>query len=107
MTGHHRVPVGIDGDATVGPMRSRTLALVLTSCVVVACTGEEAVPLDELPGQAPPASHFLEPTEEMEHLATQQCLDDPELAQGYIEAVDPADSDRVLVSITIDCDDVR
>ena len=76
------------------------------------CSGEEAVPLDqldELPSTTSMVTtpHQLAPSEQMRELARQQCLDDPELEQGEVNAVDPANPDQVLSSIVIDCDTVR
>lgn len=51
-------------------------------------------------------THSVEPTAQMERLARQQCLDDTDAEQGYIEAIDP-ETGAVVSSITIDCDDVR
>lgn len=81
-----------------------------------ACTGEDATPLDELdeidgvPGgevEAPNVTHALEPNDEMRDLAEQQCLDDPDLEVGEISAVDPDDPDQVLLTVTVDCADLR
>lgn len=85
--------------------------LALALGFAAGCTGEEAVPLDEFEATstvpAPAVTHFLEPDQEMVDLATQQCLDDPDLDEGVIRAVDPANPDEILVDVTIDCDDVR
>lgn len=79
----------------------------------VGCTSEEAVPID--PANPPTittqldlteVTHSVEPTAQMEQLARQQCVDDIDAEQGYIEAIDP-ESGAVVSSITIDCDDVR
>ncbi len=51
-------------------------------------------------------THSLEPTPQMEQLARQQCLDDPDAEQGYIEAVDPETGDTIS-AISIDCGEVR
>lgn len=79
------------------------------------CTGEDAVPIDPanppttpLPeaSDIPDVSHPLEPTEQMQELARQQCLDDPELAEGYVSAVDPS-TNEILVDVAVDCETVR
>jgi hypothetical protein len=82
--------------------------------VLAGCTGEEATPVDELPlttieapGAGVSTPHLLEPTEEMWNLARQQCLDDPDLVQGEVNAVDPSNSDQVLASAVVDCSTVR
>lgn len=87
----------------------------LAICGLVACTAEDATPIDPAnppttplpdPADIPDVSHPLEPTEQMQEFARQQCLDDPELAEGYVSAVDPATSE-ILVEFSIDCDTVR
>jgi hypothetical protein len=81
--------------------------------LLASCAGEEATPLDELPvsttldPSAVATPHQLEPTEEMRELARRQCLDDPELEQGEVNAVDPSNPDLVLASVVIDCATVR
>jgi hypothetical protein len=42
----------------------------------------------------------------MEELARRQCVDDPSLDEGYVEAVDP-NTDLVLTRVTVDCATVR
>ncbi len=95
------------------------LAAGLAALLAVACTGEDATPI--VPGQPIDTSdvddtidptgvttpHQLEPSEQMEELAEQQCLDDPTLSVGEIRAVDPVDPDQVLATVTVDCDTVR
>ncbi len=51
-------------------------------------------------------THSLEPTPQMEQLARQQCLDDEDAEQGYVEAVDPETGDTIS-AISVDCDEVR
>ena len=89
------------------------LPVVLVLAVAAGCTEEDAVPID--PANPPTTAaeldlsdvtHSLEPTPQMEQLARQQCLDDPDAEQGYIEAVDPETGD-VMSAITVDCDEVR
>lgn len=92
----------------------RVLVLVpLMVALAAGCTEEDAVPID--PANPPTTAaeldltditHTLEPTPQMEQLARQQCLDDPDADQGYIEAVDPETGD-VMSAITVDCDEVR
>lgn len=84
------------------------MALVVPLIVMAACTGEEAVPLDELTTTtSSPGAHALEPSDEMQRLAEQQCLDDPELLQGEVRAVDPGSPDEVLATVIVDCAEVR
>ncbi len=85
--------------------------LVIVVVVVVtatACTGEDATPI--VPGATttgPTTPHQLEPTEQMRELAEKQCLDDPTLEQGVVNAVDPADEEQILSSVVVECSDVR
>lgn len=86
------------------------VALVL-GLGLAACSGEEAVPID--PANPPTTlpdltdvTHGLEPTDQMREAAEQQCLDDPELDEGYIRAVDP-DTEAVMAELTVDCAEVR
>ena len=92
-------------------LRSAAVAAVVA---LVGCTGEEATPLDELPRsttESPAAGvttpHQLEPTDQMRELARQQCLDDPDLVQGEVNAVDPANPEQILATATVDCSTVR
>ena len=89
------------------------LATVILAVSTVGCTGEDATPI--VPGQpvetldpsGVTTPHQLEPSEQMQELAEQQCLDDPTLSVGEIRAVDPANPDQVLATVTVDCDTVR
>lgn len=106
--------------ATVNPMstigaRARLSILSATTMwavvSLVGCSGEEAVPIDPADppvadAEPPNVTHALLPTPEMEQLARQQCLDDPSLMEGYVQAVDP-DNDQVLTEISVDCTEVR
>lgn len=83
------------------------VALIVSLIVMAACTGEEAVPLDEPTTTTSPGAHALEPNDEMQRLAEQQCLDDPQLLQGEVRAVDPANPDQVLATVIVDCAEVR
>ncbi|MCP3990368.1 MAG: hypothetical protein GY724_14925 [Actinomycetia bacterium] len=87
------------------------VAIVVVVAALVGCTGEEAIPIDELPTSttepAVTTPHQLEPTDEMWQLARQQCLDDPDLEQGEVKAVDPANPDQVLASVIVECSTVR
>ena len=51
-------------------------------------------------------THTMEPTVEMREAAEQQCLDDDDLAEGYVRAVD-SDSGAILAEYSIDCTEVR
>jgi len=97
------------------PRRYRILRLQVAAIVgglglfTAACTGEDATPIT--PTSSDPSGvttpHQLEPTDEMRELAEQQCLDDPELEVGEIRAVDPANDEQVLATVTVSCDTVR
>ncbi len=97
-----------------GRRRARALGAVLALVVTLAaagCSGEEAVPIDPAnpPTTAPDltdVTHAIEPTDQMRAAASQQCLDDPDLAEGYVRAVDPA-TDQVVAELAVDCDEVR
>lgn len=88
--------------------------LAAVSLLGAACTAEDATPIDPAnppdfeddPGDLTDVTHVLEPTPQMQELAEQQCLDDPELAEGLVQAVDP-DTDAVVSEIRVDCADVR
>ncbi len=88
-----------------------TVALVAMGMVLVGCTGEKVIPLSELPTSSMPpivtTPHQLETTDEMRQLARQQCLDDPDLEQGEVNAVDPADPDQILATALVECSTVR
>ncbi len=88
-----------------------TVALVTMGILLVGCTGEKAIPLSELPTSTTPpivtTPHQLETTDEMRQLARQQCLDDPDLEQGEVNAVDPADPDQILATALVECSSVR
>ena len=93
------------------PVRVLAACVALTTAALAGCSGEEAVPIDPanppvLDAEPPDISHPIQPTPEMEALARRQCVDDPSLDQGYVEAVDP-NTDRVLTRITVDCATVR
>ena len=98
------------GPVTGGRAFLVPLSLAFACTVAVGCSGEEAVPID--PANPPTTldltdvTHRLEPTEQMQDLAEQQCLDDPDLDEGFVEAVDP-DTDQVMSQVTVDCDEVR
>ena len=99
-----------------GAVRSALVAVALPvalraiGALASACSGEEAVPID--PANPPTTldltdvTHQLEPTDQMRDLAEQQCLDDPELDEGFVQAVDPT-TDQVMSEVTVDCADVR
>lgn len=81
--------------------------VAVAGLTAAACTGEDAVPIRDLATTSLVTPHQLEPTEEMRVLARQQCLDDPDLEQGVVNAVDPARPDVTLASVTVECDVVR
>ncbi len=97
------------------PRNTRGRALVSLvvglTLVAVACSGEEAIPID--PANPPTTAvdltdvtHQIEPTQQMQDAAEQQCLDDPALTEGYVRAVDP-DTEEILAEFSVDCDEVR
>lgn len=90
------------------PIPALLPALLLLAFVVAACTGEDATPI--VPG-APTTDgttpHLIEPTDQMRELAEQQCRDDPDLEQGVVNAVDPADEEQILASVVVECADVE
>lgn len=96
---------------TPSPVRLIALCIALCAGTLTGCSGEEAVPIDPanppvLDAEPPDVSHPIQPTPQMEELARRQCVDDPSLDEGYVEAVDP-NTDQVLTRITVDCATVR
>lgn len=98
-----------------GPTRPVASLVALLLAVLMlssaACSAEEAVPID--PANPPTTevdltdvTHQIEPTEQMRDVASQQCLDDPGLDEGYVRAVDP-DTEAVLSEWSVDCAEVR
>jgi hypothetical protein len=83
------------------------VTLLVGAAVGAAGCGEEATPIDEVTTTQGQTPHLLEPTEQMEALARQQCLDDPNLAQGEVRAVDPARPEDELAAVVVDCAEVR
>lgn len=79
----------------------------LTIAIATGCTGEDATPLTPGSSTVPTTPHQLEPTEQMQELAEQQCRDDPSLDEGVVEAVDPSNPDQVLASVVVDCAEIR
>ncbi len=91
----------------------RLLAVVAVVLIGSGCTGEQATPIDPAnppditsPGDLTDVSHEIQPTDQMRDAAEQQCLDDPDLDEGYVQAVDPED-DRILAEIAVVCREVR
>ncbi len=95
----------------------------LVSAVLLgsACTGETAVPIDldsttsiigteDGAGGGQTDQSDRDPNAEQNRItigyAEQQCLDDPELKQGYVQIVDPATQTKVG-EVTVDCAQVR
>lgn len=87
-------------------------ALLLALGVLLGgCGGEDATPIDPSNPPTTPIDlsgvrHSLAPTQQMIDAARQQCIDDPELATGYIKAVDPG-SDEIVSDYEVDCSVVR
>ncbi len=92
--------------------RNLTLCLptVFTAVLLTACVDDSATPIDPSnPRSTDPftdVTHTMEPTSEMEEAAKQQCLDDADLDEGYVKAVDP-DTGNVRAEFSIPCDEVR
>jgi hypothetical protein len=88
--------------------RQYTLAAMVSGLALLsACSGGSDGAGDEpLSDLLPDVTHFLEPTEQMRDAAEQQCLDDPDLAEGYVRAVSP-DTDEVMAELSVDCPEVR
>lgn len=90
------------------------VVLVIGSMMATACSEEKAIPIDPANPPTSDASeidmtdvtHSLDPTPEMEQLARQQCLDDPEAGEGYIQAVNQ-ETGEVMAEASVDCADVR
>ncbi len=97
--------------------RPVSLALIVV-VLATACTGETAVPIDlnstSVPTVAsstiPEGLDLANPNESQNRVAIgyaeQQCLDDPELVEGYVRIVVP-DTEEIVGEITVDCEQVR
>lgn len=88
----------------------RALLLVL-GLFLAGCGGEDATPIDPANPPTTPVDlsgvqHSLVPNQQMIDAARQQCVDDPELATGYIKAVDPG-RDQIVSEYEVDCSVVR
>lgn len=83
---------------------------MLLAVVGLACSddgAEQPAGSDEpQPGAVTDVTHTIDPTDQMREAAAQQCLDDEELATGYVRAVDPT-TGNVLSEIELDCGEVR
>lgn len=85
-----------------------------------ACTGEDAEPVDFSSTSTSVTSQTQSdfdasnvedgPNAEQNRItlgfAEQQCLDDPDLEQGYVQIVDPSTNEKVS-EVTVECDEVR
>ncbi len=85
---------------------------VMTSALMLGCTGEEPIPVN-LDETVPATTLAPDPDdlnaaerERMEDLATQQCLDDPQLMEGVTRLVDP-ETNEAVAEVTVDCATVR
>lgn len=105
------------GGTTVGPVMERIRIaparwMAAPLAVLVLLTGCSADDAESIDPETPPSAdmsdvtHTLEPTAQMRDAAIQQCLDDPDLAVGYVKAVAP-ESGAVLSEFEIDCDAAR
>lgn len=101
--------VGI-GDAAVVLWRVRAgmagLGLLVLLGLAAGCS-EDATPIDQTTTTAQLTPHLLEANDQMEELARQQCMDDPQLAVGEVNAVDPERPDQKLATVQVDCAEVR
>ncbi len=79
--------------------------MLLAMAVTVACSND-AEPVSPPVGDLSDVTHELQPTDQMREVARQQCLDDPDMDQGYVKAVSPDDG-RILSEFEIDCEEVR
>lgn len=93
------------------PSARRGLALGVIAFSAASCTGEEPVPID-LNATVPPTSAPDEndpnaaQRQEIQQLAEQQCLDDPELEEGTVRIVDPV-TNEVVSELIVQCSEVR
>ncbi len=95
-------------------MRARSLTFLILGLVSVlllaGCIDDSATPIDpQQPGVTvdfTDVTHTMEPTDDMRNAAEKQCLDDAELDEGYVKAVDPT-SGNVLAEFSISCSEVR
>ncbi len=83
-----------------------------------ACTGETAVPIDlnsttvpavessTIPGVLDPENPNEAQNQVAVGYAEQQCLDDPDLEEGYVRIVVP-ETEEIVGEITVDCEQVR
>lgn len=96
------------------------MVAVLMVFIAASCSGETAVPIDlnsttTVVTEPPPSldgqdQDPLDPNAEQNRItlayAEQQCLDDPELDQGYVQIIDPSTQEKVG-EVTADCAEVR
>ena len=89
---------------------ARCFAFLMITAALAGCVDDSATPIDpQQPGldlDMTDVTHTMEPTVEMREAAEQQCLDDDDLAEGYVRAVD-SDSGAILAEYSIDCTEVR
>jgi len=82
----------------------------MITAALAGCVDDSATPIDpQQPGldlDMTDVTHTMEPTAEMKAAAEQQCLDDANLAEGYVKAVDP-DSGTIFAEYAVDCAEVR
>lgn len=79
---------------------------VLLTVLAAGCS-EDATPIDKATTTSQVTPHLMEPSDQMKELARQQCLDDPGLAVGEVNAVDPQRPDQKLATVQVDCAEVR
>lgn len=82
------------------------LGLVAVLGLAAGCS-EDATPIDQTTTTAQLTPHLLEVNDQMRDLARQQCRDDPQLAVGEVNAVDPERPDQKLATVQVDCAEVR
>ncbi len=89
-------------------VRAGGAGLGLASVLVLgAGCSEEATPIDQTTTTAQLTPHLLDASDQMKELARQQCRDDPQLAVGEVNAVDPDRPGQKLATVQVDCAEVR
>ncbi len=90
-------------------LRAGTAILAGLAAALTAGAGcsEDATPIDQTTTTPQFTPHLLEANDQMEDLARQQCIDEPQLAVGEVNAVDPERPDQKLATVQVDCAEVR
>lgn len=90
----------------VASQRSALLVVLAFALISLSCSDADPDPAQE-PTPPTTGAHVIEADAEMRLLAERQCLDDSELEQGEVRAVDPNDPEQILAQVVVDCADVR